>query len=67
MKIALEIAISIMLACVLALSAVTYCKVHNQEIKEVVWLIPNDASCSDIWSAEELEVIAKKYELRKVY
>jgi hypothetical protein len=38
-------------------------KIDNLEIKEVVMLIPSDASCGDFWTAQELEVIAEKYEL----
>ncbi len=41
-------------------------RTESQDIKEVVWLIPNDASCSDIWNARDLGIIVDEYELKLV-
>ena len=40
--------------------------IENLEFTERVWLIPNDASCGDIWNAEELEKFSKRYELKPI-
>ncbi len=36
----------------------------NYQKPAVVWLIPNDASCGDIWTSQELRSMSEKYELR---
>jgi hypothetical protein len=33
------------------------------EIKETIWLIPNDVSCGEFWTAEQLRSISEEYEL----
>jgi len=35
-------------------------------VKEVVWLVPNDESCSDIWLDKEFDGVIGNYELNEV-
>jgi len=66
MKNILNCIIIILLITLIAISSYTCCLIIDQRIKEVVWLIPNDASCSDIWNAQDFEVVADKYELNMI-
>jgi len=60
----LEAIAFILLVILVAISTYTAKTVHEINKKPaVVWLIPNDASCGDIWTAEELRNMSEKYEL----
>jgi len=60
----LEVIAFILLIILVTLSTHTAMTVHEINKKPaVVWMIPNDASCGDIWTAEELRDMSEKYEL----
>ncbi len=63
MKIALEITAIILMMVLILMSS--YLIVYPG-VKEVVWLVPNDESCSDIWLDKDFDGVIRGYELREV-
>lgn len=67
MNIILDYLILFLLSVSIALSTYTTAMIYEIHQKPgVVWLMPNDVSCGDIWTAEELRIMSEKYELRLI-